>query len=449
MQEGPERIDYQETPDVTEVHAAVKREHRDPLANVTPIPMWLTALCGIAMVWAGAYIGVFHGGFRGDVFDENRSSPILLFPPTGKAKASGEAVQLSLADLGKGVYSGNCQSCHQSAGEGAPAMNYPPLAGSEWVKGSEKRLVGIILKGLTGPVTVAGKTYNGAIMAAWEGSLSDKKIAGVATYIRASWGNGAPEISEAKVKAARAEFASRKTSFTEAELLQIPEDATLPDAGGAAPAPSGPPAASAAPPGPPTAAIPASPPPAGTPAVAAAPSAPAPAALSAPAPPPPPARAAAPASPTPAVPAAAAQTPPPAAAAPAAAASPEQMTLGKAQYMMVCVACHQPTGLGLPPVFPPLVKSEYVNGSATRFAAMILKGNAGPMTIDGKLYNNIMPGQELMLTDDKIAAVMTFTRANFGNNAPPVSPDIVKAARAKFADRKLPWTEAELKAWKD
>ena len=117
--------------------------------------------------------------------------------------------------------------------------------------------------------------------------------------------------------------------------------------------------------------------------------------------------------------------------------------------MMVCIACHQPTGLGLPPVFPPLVKSEYANGNPTRFAAMILKGNAGPMTIDGKLYNNIMPGQEMMLTDDKIAAVMTFVRANFGNNAPPVSPEIVKAARAKFADRKLPWTEPELKAWKD
>lgn len=405
MQEGPERIDYQETQDVTEVHAAVKREHVDPRANVTPIPMWLTALCGVAMIWAGAYIGVFHGGFRGDVFDENQSSPALLFPQAQKAKAGGEAAQMSLVDAGKGVYNGNCQSCHQNAGQGNPAMNYPPLAASEWVKGSEKRLIGIVLKGLSGPITVGGKTYNGALMPAWEGSLNDKKIAGAATYVRASWGNGAPEISETKVKAARAEFASRKAPFTEADLLQIPADATLPDAGGAAPAAAGPPA------------------PGGT-----APPAPIPAT--------------APATPT------APGAPAPAAAAPAAA-SPAVMTLGKMQYMMVCIACHQPTGLGLPPVFPPLTKSEYVNGSATRFAAMVLKGNIGPMTIDGKPYNNIMPGQEAMLTDDKIAAVMTFVRANFGNNAPPVSPDIVKAARAKFADRKTPWTEPELKAWKD
>jgi mono/diheme cytochrome c family protein len=125
------------------------------------------------------------------------------------------------------------------------------------------------------------------------------------------------------------------------------------------------------------------------------------------------------------------------------------MALGKTTYMSVCLACHQPTGLGLPPVFPPITKSPYVNGSAERLATMILKGNAGPMVIEGKHYNNIMPGQEAMLTDEKIAAVMTYVRANFGNNAPAVSPDVVKAARAKFADRKTPWTQAELDAWKD
>jgi len=131
------------------------------------------------------------------------------------------------------------------------------------------------------------------------------------------------------------------------------------------------------------------------------------------------------------------------------AATPEQLAEGKRNYMMICMACHQPTGLGLPPVFPPLTKSEYVNGSPARFASMILKGNAGPMTIDGKLYNNIMPGQEAVLTDEKIASVMTYTRANFGNSAPPVLPDVVAAARKKYADRKAPWTEPELKAWKD
>ena len=133
----------------------------------------------------------------------------------------------------------------------------------------------------------------------------------------------------------------------------------------------------------------------------------------------------------------------------APAASPELLAEGKKQYMLICVACHQPTGMGLPPVFPPLTKSEYVNGPAERLIAMVLKGNAGPMTIDGKPYNNIMPGQELVLKDEQIAAVLSFVRQTFGNSAPPIAPAMVAAARKKFVERKMPWTEPELKAWKD
>ena len=391
MQEGPERIDYHETPDVTEVHAAVKREHRDPGADVTPIPLWLAAVCGIAVAWAGAYLGVFHGGFSASVFDENKSSPALLFPAPAKAGAgAGDAgAQQTLAQIGKGVY-GNCQTCHQPTGAGIPNQ-FPPLAGSEWVNGSEKRVVAILLKGIQGPLTVEGKTFNGA-MPAWEKTLSDKKIAAVATYIRSEFGNKSPEISEAKVAAARKEFAAQVAPWTEAELNQIPADATLPDAAGAAA-----PAAT----------------PAGAPAAAPAKSSAAPS--------------------TPAAP----------------AASADQIALGKTNYMTICIACHQPTGLGLPLVFPPLTKSPYVNGSAERFAAIILKGNIGAFTVDGKLFNNVMPGQEALLDDNKVASIMTFVRSSFENSAPPVTPDVVAAARKKFAERKTPWTQPELDAWKE
>ena len=127
----------------------------------------------------------------------------------------------------------------------------------------------------------------------------------------------------------------------------------------------------------------------------------------------------------------------------------DQMTLGKTTYKMTCVACHQPTGAGLPMVFPPITKSPYVMGSAERLAAIILKGNAGPFTVDGKPYNNIMVPQEMMLDDTKIAAVMTYVRANYGNTAGPVVADLVAATRKKFLDRKTPWTQAELDGWKD
>lgn len=132
----------------------------------------------------------------------------------------------------------------------------------------------------------------------------------------------------------------------------------------------------------------------------------------------------------------------------AAPADPQVME-GKKNYMTICFACHQPTGLGIPMVFPPLAKSPYVNGNPERFAAIILKGNIGPFKVDDKPYNNVMPAQEAMLTDEKIASVMTYVRASFGNTGGPVKADVVAAARAKFVDRKTPWTQPELDAWKD
>jgi mono/diheme cytochrome c family protein len=402
MNEGPERIDYRETSDVTEVHAAIKREHGDPRAESTPIPLWLSAVCGVAICWAGAYLGVFHGGFSSSIYNEYESSPLALFGAPSKKgnKETAPAAVLSLADQGKAVYA-QCVTCHQPTGLGVPGQ-YPHLAKSEYVVGSEKRLVAILLKGLQGPITLDGKPFvSAAIMPAWEGSLNDKKIAAVASFVRREWGNAAPEISEAKVAAARKEFAGKTGALTEADLLQIPADATLPDAAGAAPAaPATAPAA-----------------PATSPAAPAAPVAPA------------------------------AATKPPGTEAAPAAADPAVLAQGKAGYMTVCFACHQATGLGLPMVFPPLVKTEYVLGDAKRLAAMILKGVMGPITVEGKQYANVMPGQELMLNDEKIAAILTYVRASFGNNASPISPEIVAAARKEFAEKKTSWTEAELKAF--
>lgn len=414
--EGSDRIDYQETPDdITEVHAAVEREKPEPSADVTPMPMWLTGLCAVATVWAGVYFGIFNGGLSGNVYNEYESSPAVLFPLPPKAGGTGAAAAqtLTLAQQGKSVYTQNCVACHGPTGGGMPGQA-PPLAKSEYVMGSEKRLVAIILKGATGPITVHNETksYSGN-MVAWEATLSPKKIAAVASYIRSEWGNSAPEISEAKVVAAKKEFEAHKTQWTEAELHQIPADATLPDEGGAA-----------------------------APAAPAAPAAAAPAAATAPAAAPGAAPAAAPA------PGAA---PAPAAPAPAALAkaSQEQIDAGKAHYMTICVACHMPTGTGVPGAFPPLTKSHYVNGSVERFAAIILKGNNPPFVIDGKTYVVPMPPQEAALDDTKIASIMTFVRGSFGNEGGLVTPEVVAAARKKFADRKTPWNQAELDAWKE
>src|SRR5947199_1250529 len=131
---GPDRIDYKETPgDLTDVHAAIEREHPEPSADVTPIPMWLTAVCGFAIACAGVYLGMFHGGFRGDVYNERYSDPDILFPQA-KAGGKGEAAAApkTLAEQGKGVYGSICAACHGPTGSGTPGV-FPPLDGSEWV----------------------------------------------------------------------------------------------------------------------------------------------------------------------------------------------------------------------------------------------------------------------------------------------------------------------------
>jgi hypothetical protein len=50
------------------------------------------------------------------------------------------------------------------------------------------------------------------------------------------------------------------------------------------------------------------------------------------------------------------------------------------------------------------------------------------------------------LKDDQIAAILTYIRSEWGNAAPPITADFVKAVRAASADRKDPWTQKELKA---
>ncbi|MEO7317380.1 MAG: cytochrome c, partial [Chthoniobacteraceae bacterium] len=364
MSQGSENIDSRESADLTEVHAAIQRENKDPSADVTPVPMWVTMLCGVAVCWAGAYVGMFHGGFDSNVYNEFESSPAVLFPQPERANAkAGPAVPEDMVAIGKGVYLGNCQACHTANGAGQPGL-IPPVAGSEWVKGNEKRITMILLKGLMGPVKVNNATYNG-VMPPWEGSLNDKKIAAVLTYIRQEWGNKAGAITPAQVTAARKEFSAKKVSWSEAELLQIPDDAKLEGgapAGGAPPAPATP------------------------------------------------------------------SSEPPVAATPAAsvpADSANAADAGKTGYMTVCIACHQPTGQGLPGAFPSLVNSEYVNGSPERLTSMVLKGINPPFKYKDVTYLVPMIPQEAVLADDKIAAILTFVRSSFENSAPPITTEFV------------------------
>ena len=101
---------------------------------------------------------------------------------------------------GAKVFSNNCASCHGAQGQGVPGT-FPPLANNPVVTGDPEKVIGIVLGGLHGSIQINGQTYNG-MMPAWKGTLSNKDVADVITYIRASLGNNkASAVTEAQVAA--------------------------------------------------------------------------------------------------------------------------------------------------------------------------------------------------------------------------------------------------------
>lgn len=128
-------------------------------------------------------------------------------------------------------------------------------------------------------------------------------------------------------------------------------------------------------------------------------------------------------------------------------AAHEAITLndeGEKVYNSRCMSCHQMDGKGIPGVFPPLNESEFVQGSPERLVRIILQGMMGEVTIKGVTYSGMMPPWGTFLSDEEIAAVVTYVRANFDNEASEVNAEEVAEIRAATTDRKQPWTAEEL-----
>lgn len=100
---------------------------------------------------------------------------------------------------GKKIYTNYCLACHQSDGSGVPGM-YPPLTDTAWLANKEK-LVEIVLEGLSGKITVNGKTYNQ--MMPTHNFLGDEEIAAVLSYIRKAFGDIKEPVLPREVAAQR------------------------------------------------------------------------------------------------------------------------------------------------------------------------------------------------------------------------------------------------------
>jgi mono/diheme cytochrome c family protein len=119
--------------------------------------------------------------------------------------------------------------------------------------------------------------------------------------------------------------------------------------------------------------------------------------------------------------------------------------LGKQFYEQVCALCHNPDGTGKPGQAPPFVGSEIVQGPTARVIRIPLAGLTGPVEVKGQSYNlTSMPAMGASMTDEQLAAVLTYMRQSWGNKGSAITPDQVKAVRAEVGNRSQPWTVQEL-----
>ncbi len=197
---------------IQDVHAILMREKDEPQEGYSPIPLFILGFVS-AIIFIGAiYIVRYRGGFDPLAYDER-------FEPS-MANATAAKVAIDPIAEGRKLYNGNCAACHQASGQGVPGA-FPPLAGSEWVTGSDERLVRVLLHGLTGPITVKGNTYNNNMPAFGQGSgynWSDERISYVLTFIRQNWDNKAEPIPAERVTEIRTAVGARTKPWTEAEL---------------------------------------------------------------------------------------------------------------------------------------------------------------------------------------------------------------------------------------
>lgn len=90
-----------------------------------------------------------------------------------------------------------------------------------------------------------------------------------------------------------------------------------------------------------------------------------------------------------------------------------------------CAACHLASGAGVPAAFPPLGKDfrELATKAAGRryLALVVIKGLAGPISVEGKPYRGIMPAQS-GLDDESVAAVLNHVGGTIAKNGPAFKP---------------------------
>ena len=186
------------------------RENPEPREAANQLPLLFVGFFAITAAIAFGYLLRHRGSdvaFAGDERSPQRAAATEL--------------------TGEDAFRKTCAACHQANGLGVPNA-FPPLAGSPWLLEDRETPIRVVLLGLSGPITVEGKSYSGA-MPAFGDQLSDQEIALALSHARSSFGNQASPITDRDVAAVRASLEGRKTSWGGgAELEEARKTTVLP-----------------------------------------------------------------------------------------------------------------------------------------------------------------------------------------------------------------------------
>ncbi|MEZ4589484.1 MAG: c-type cytochrome, partial [Gemmatimonadales bacterium] len=140
---------------------------------------------------------VYSGRIAGGIYRPEGSAVQRV--PEAAVPAPRAASRDEQIAFGQRVFEQNCVACHQANGQGL-AGAFPPLAGSDYLNADPRRAVGIVLNGLTGPITVNGAAFNSTMPSL---GLSDDDVANVLTYVYSQWGNSGTTVSPDLVRQVR------------------------------------------------------------------------------------------------------------------------------------------------------------------------------------------------------------------------------------------------------
>jgi len=156
---------------------------------------------GMLKVGGDDALDIYSGKEVDSVYLADKAEASGPVAQAAQAAAEGELTSALQISAGSVLYRGTCSTCHQEDGAGVPGV-FPPLAGSDFLMADAGRSIGVVLDGLSGPITVNGTEYNSVMPPMSQ--LNDDEIANILTYVRNQWGNTGDAVSASDVAALRA-----------------------------------------------------------------------------------------------------------------------------------------------------------------------------------------------------------------------------------------------------